>query len=145
MKSTCRRRGAVREAASHLVRTRQLQLQTQELLDGSHGDSAGAADEPLHQVLNRRQSSVTTSLQRDAKAAPVKNAHTHRHAVLPRLPRVPQAVQTDGDLRVAPVVVLVAAFVAVIAGALAVVASDVGQREPLTPQAFCTQTKKSLC
>lgn len=35
----------------HLVGAGQLQFKAEKLLDGSHGDSAGAADEPLHQIL----------------------------------------------------------------------------------------------
>ena len=35
----------------YLVGAGQLEFEAEELLDGSHGNAAGAADEPLHQVL----------------------------------------------------------------------------------------------
>lgn len=41
---------------TYLVGARQLQFETQKLLDRSHGDSAGAADEPLHQILSETSS-----------------------------------------------------------------------------------------
>lgn len=56
---------------------------------------------------------------------------TYRDRAVPRLARVAQAVQTDGDLRVTPVVVVVAAAVVFII----TIAS--GQPEPLTPQVSC--------
>lgn len=62
---------------------------------------------------------------------------THRDSALPRLPRVAQAVQADGDLRVAPVVVVIAGVVTVVASAITVIASDVRQPDPCTPQVFC--------
>ena len=37
----------------HLVGAGQFEFEAEELLDGSHGNTAGAADEPLHQVLIR--------------------------------------------------------------------------------------------
>lgn len=49
---------AGRGAEPDLIGTGQLEFKAEELLDGSHGDSAGAADEPLHQILT---------------------THTHRH------------------------------------------------------------------
>lgn len=62
---------------------------------------------------------------------------THRDSALPRLPRVAEAVQADGDLRVAPVVVVIAGLVTVVASAITLIASDVRQPDPRTPQVFC--------
>lgn len=62
----------------------------------------------------------------------MKHGDAHRDGVLARLPRVAQTVQTDGDLRVVPVVVLVAAIVAVFTAA--VVAASVRQLQVLCGQ-----------
>ena len=44
----------------HLIRAGQLQFKTEKLLYRSHGDSAGAADEPLHQILIGRETTSVT-------------------------------------------------------------------------------------
>lgn len=48
-----------KKAGTDLIGAWQLEFKTEELLDGSHGNPAGAADEPLHQVLVDRSRAVS--------------------------------------------------------------------------------------
>lgn len=50
-------------ASPHLVGAGQLQFKAEKLLDGSHGDSAGAADEPLHQILIQHKNDRVKALK----------------------------------------------------------------------------------
>lgn len=59
----------------------------------------------------------------------------HRDAALARLSRVPKTVQTDGDLRVAAVVVFVAPVLTVIR--VSTNSPDVRRHKPVASQVFC--------
>lgn len=54
-----------------LIRAGQLEFKTEKLLNGSHGDPAGAADEPLHQILVGRQTDPGVSPPARRQGAPL--------------------------------------------------------------------------
>lgn len=125
----------------YLVGARQLEFQTQKLLDGAHSNPAGAADEPLHQILDKQvefthfnQLMPTSSFPLNLNRWPVK---THRDAALAWRARVAQTVQADGDLRVAAVVVFVSPVVTVII--VSPNAPDVRRHKLVASQTFCKE------
>lgn len=130
----------------YLIWARQFKFQAQKFLDGPHSNPAGAADEPLHQILKKPPTNSVHSLQpADADLLtlfPNLNRwimRTHRDAALAWLARVAQTVQTDGDLGVAAVVVFVTPAVTVLA--VSTNSPHLRRHKLVAGQTFCREAR----